>query len=338
MKKIIVLILIAMLCLAGCTAGSGTQTGTVFAMDTVITYTAYGAGGGLADYTEGIIENFENTFSVNIASSDVAKINSNSGSAVEVSAEVIEVIRTANEVSRRSGGAFDVTIYPLIRAWGFTGENTRVPSDIELLELLPLVDYTAVSVSGDTVGLELRMGIDLGGVAKGYIAQRICEAWQSEGITGGMVSVGGNIQVTGQKPDGTPWNIGIQDPFSPDDATALIGVLSIDSGAVVTSGDYRRYAVIDGVTYHHILNPFTGYPADSGVKSVSIICENGALADALSTALFVLGEEGAADYYWQYGGFDYIMVTTDGRVICTAGVAGRFEMNLRYAGVLSVLN
>ena len=166
--------------------------------------------------------------------------------------------------------------------------------------------------------------MDLGGIAKGYTSARVMEIFQEYGITSGMVSLGGNVQTLNTRPDGKPWQIGIQNPNGQQGS--LLAVLSVENKAVITSGGYERYFEEDGNTYIHILDPKTGYPADSGLVSVSVISENGMLADALSTSLYLMGEEQAAGYWLTHADeFDMILETEDGTLYVTEGISQEIQ-------------
>lgn len=336
MKRLIVFVLILSLTLLTACGGAQTVSGTVFAMDTVVSYTLCGPGELPEQQTAEALARYEALFSVTAEGSDVWHINHAVGPTA-VSDDVAAVLRTAGEVYRQSGGAFDISIWPVVQAWGFTTGENCVPSDEELAACLALVDGSRIRIDGGTVTLDAGMGIDLGGIAKGYIAQQIVAQWKQAGVTGGLLSVGGNIQLAGPKPDGSDWLLGVQDPFAADDPARFVGVLSLREGAVVTSGDYHRYFESGGVRYHHILDPRTGCPARSGLRSVTVLCQDGALADALSTALFVLGEQGAIAFCRQYGGFEMLLVTDDGRVLATPGADEHFTPDSAFAAQYTVL-
>ena len=214
-------------------------------------------------------------------------------------------------------------------ACGFTTDSFREPSQAELDALLAHAGMEHVHVSGDTVALDSGTQIDLGAIAKGYAADRVLDLYRQAGLERGWAALGGNVAALGCRPDGEPWEIGIQDPAQPDDGNAYAGLLYLEDACAVTSGSYQRYFEQDGRRYHHILDPATGAPADSGLLSVTVVADaaegSGAMCDALSTALFVMGEEQALDF-WRTGGLDFqlVLVTEDGRVVATAGLEGRF--------------
>ena len=193
-----------------------------------------------------------------------------------------------------------------------------------------------MAISGTTVTLDEGTQIDLGGIAKGYASDRVAAIFTEHKVPRGLVRLGGNILAWGDRPDGAGWRIGIQDPADPDNSEALAGVLELKDAFAVTSGSYQRYFEEDGKTYHHIIDPATGYPADSGLTSVTVVADrntgSGTLCDALSTALFVMGEEQALEY-WRSGAYDFqmVLVTEDGRVVATDGLKDCFEPLGEYA-------
>lgn len=308
------------LMLAGC--GPKAVQKEIFAMDTVMTLTAYGehAESGLNDAIAEI-NSAQRELDPELEGSAVWQINHAQGQPVQVSRFLYDMLQTAKEVYENSGSALDLTIYPAVKAWGFIDGQYAVPNSETLTELRPCVDFSAVSLweEHDTCFVQLPAGAQLsfGAVAKGGIAQQITQQFASVGVDSAIISLGGNVQIHGDKPGGSNWNIAVQDPNDPAGRLGILSVGTSTGGAVVTSGSYQRYFEQDGNIYHHILDPNTLSPADSGLVSVTIICQNGTLADCLSTALFVLGEEGAVDYWHSYGGFDMLLVTTDGRVLLT---------------------
>ena len=235
----------------------------------------------------------------------------------------------ALEICRRTDGALDLSIYPIVRAWGFTTGSYQVPDEEAIQSLLPLVDYTQIQYDAATgvVTLPEGMEIDLGSVAKGYAGQLAAQMLRNSGVESALLNLGGNVQTVGAKPDGSPWQIGIKDPQGED----AMMVLSVEDQAVVTSGGYERYFEQDGQTYWHIMDPSTGHPADSGLISVTIGGDEGVVCDGLSTALFVMGLEKAADLWAQSGDFEAVFVTASGEVYITEGLRDRFALTEQYA-------
>lgn len=336
MKRFSILIAALCLCLTGCGKQTTEATAQIFAMDTVMEIAAYGEHAEQAvKYTEKRIEELENRLSRTKADSLVSGLNRD-GSIRHLTYDYWNLIARAKEYRDATNGAFDITIAPVMDAWGFTGDSFRVPEQSELDTLLKKVNSDAIQMLGspsDSVTLGEGQAIDLGGIAKGYTSDWVEQTFRGDGIENGKISLGGNVFVLGTKPDGSDWRVGIKDPRN---ESGLAAILSLRDAYAITSGGYERYFEENGKTYHHIIDPSTGYPADSGLLSVTVVAAdngpdwagagNGAMCDAFSTALFVMGEEKALDF-WRNGGYDFdlVLVTEDGRVVITAGLADRFE-------------
>ena len=292
----------------------------VFAMDTYMTVTAYGENAEAAvDAAQAEIERLDALLSTGDAELNV------DGSA-ELSEDAGYLTERALELYQETDGAFDIAIYPVMEAWGFPTQNFQVPSQETLEQLLPLTDAGNIFYDKETrkisFGVE-GMKIDLGGIAKGYTSSRIMDIYKENGITSGLVNLGGNVQALGTKTDETKWKIAVQ---SPDDTEDYLGILSVQDKAVITSGGYERYFEQNGVTYHHIIDPKTGYPAESGLVSVTIVSSDGTLADGLSTSLFIMGEEKAAEFWREHKDeFDAILMSDDGTLYVTEGLENDFS-------------
>lgn len=314
--------------LTGCSGAPAQEpeTATFFAMDTAMDFTVYGDA-ALLDEAETLIGSLEEQVSVTDEHSDIYAIDhTGSGS---LSGNAAELMEQALELCRRTGGALDISVYPIVRAWGFTTGSYQVPDEETIQSLLPLVDYTQIQYDAATgvVTLPEGMEIDLGSVAKGYAGQLAAQMLREHGVQSALLNLGGNVQTVGTKPDGSPWQIGIKDPQGED----AMMVLSVEDQAVVTSGGYERYFEQDGQTYWHIIDPSTGHPADSGLLSVTIVGKQGIICDGLSTSLFVMGLEKAADLWAQSGDFEAVFVTASGEVYITEGLQDRFALTEQYA-------
>lgn len=338
MKRIAAAMLAAALMLGLTACGVKSTEKQFIAMDTVITFKADGKQAEKAlQAAEQQIYALEARLSRTRADSEVTKLNEN-GQA-EVSSTLRHLLLAAKDYCQLTDGTFDITIAPVCDAWGFTTENKQVPDDKTLTELLALVDSGKISVEERDGKAYAALGegqqIDLGGIAKGYVSDLMEGLYAEYEIERGTVSLGGNVYVKGTKADGSLWQVGIQDPKQPENG-ALAGMVGLSDAYAVTSGGYQRYFEQDGQVYHHIIDPATGYPADSGLTSVTIVADNesgnGTLCDALSTALFVMGEEKAIDF-WRSGvyDFDMVLVTEDGRVVASAGLADSFTPEGGYA-------
>ena len=327
-KHFISAMLSALLFLTGCSAESSPEPvqGTFFAMDTVMDFTIYGES-GLIDQSESLIASLESLVSVTDTGSELYAINQ-TGSGT-LTGKASSLMEQALEICRRTDGALDLSIYPIVRAWGFTTGSYQVPDEEAIQSLLPLVDYTQIQYDAATgvVTLPEGMEIDLGSVAKGYAGQLAAQMLRNSGVESALLNLGGNVQTVGAKPDGSPWQIGIKDPQGED----AMMVLSVEDQAVVTSGGYERYFEQDGQTYWHIMDPSTGHPADSGLLSVTIVGKQGIICDGLSTSLFVMGLEKAADLWAQSGDFEAVFVTASGEVYITEGLRDRFALTEQYA-------
>jgi FAD:protein FMN transferase len=223
--------------------------------------------------------------------SDVARINENSGlGAQKIHPDTFSLLKRSLEFSEQSGGAFDITVRPLTQLWGFGKKLNHVPDKDEIQKALPLVNYRDLLLDGKGCTAHLRkagQSIDLGGIAKGYAADEVRRILQEHGVINALINLGGNIVAMGRREDCTPWRIGVQNPLS--DRGEYIGTLEASDQTIVTSGSNEQFFIRDGVRYHHIIDPRTGYPAYSGLMSVTVVCSSSTDADALTTAIFVSG-------------------------------------------------
>ena len=312
------------------------ETRTVYAMDTVMNLTVYGgnAAAALESAEKELHTLDEAVLSRTAEGSELYALYASGGETVEYGADdaLPALIETALTISDATDGAFDPTLAPVLDAWGFTKDTHRVPSTDELTELLSHTGCGKVrfekTADGYAVTLLDGVQLDLGGIAKGYAADVLRAQLEEEGVTSATLDLGGDVFVMGSKPDGSGWRIAVKDPA---DTESYLGVVTAADKFIVTSGVYERYFEENGVRYHHILDPKTGSPAESGLVSVTVLCENGAWADALSTACFVLGPDGALalrdDLADEGTDFELILVTDDGRVLYTDGLADAFTPN-----------
>lgn len=310
-------LLCALLLLTGCTGADTPKVLSLFAMDTYMTLTAYGKDADEALSEAGrTINDLEQLLSRTREGSDVWQLNHNHTARLQ--AQTAALLHAALQYAADTDGAFDVTVAPLVEAWNITGETPRVPSEAELAALLPLVGSEHVHFSGALTTLDADCGVDLGGIAKGYASDQVAAVFAAHGIKSGAVSLGGNVYVCGSRPDGTPWRVAVKDPRGDGFACTL----ALRDAFAVTSGAYQRsFTAPDGTVYHHILNPATGAPALSDLLSVTVVCDQGTMADAYSTALFVMGQEGAEAFWRKADGFSMVLITADGRVRYTPDLA-----------------
>lgn len=296
-----------------------------FAMDTYMEFTAYGknAEEGLEKAIERV-EEMEKIFSVTNKDSEVYAVNHRRENTVQVSQRLMDMLEYTFKISKNTGGTFDISIYPILCAWGFTTSDYHIPSLQEITDLLKKTGYDKIQIdtNENKVMLQEGMEIDFGGIAKGYSSDEAVQALKECGVDSAILSLGGNIQALGSKPDGSAWNIAVKNP---DNTDSYMGILQVRDKAVITSGGYERFFEGDnGEIYWHILNPATGYPAKQGLISVTIIGKSGKECDALSTALFVKGLDGAIEYWKEYGGFEAIFVTEEREIYITEGISKTF--------------
>lgn len=326
-------IILAAVCMAAfcsCTFG-GTNEETAqktefFAMDTYMSVTAYGESAQKAiELAKDEVQRLDKLWSVADESSEIYAVNS--GGEVSVSGETAQLISFMLEMAKRTGGALEPTLYPVVKAWGFTGGENRVPSGDEIQELLKKVGYEKVSVSGNTVTIPSGVMLDTGAVGKGYASDKATEVLKENGVDSALIDLGGNIVLIGSKPDGKDWKIGVRDP----EGDGVVGVISASDCAIVTSGAYERNFTAGGVVYGHIIDPKSGAPVDNDILSVTVIASEGRLCDALSTALFVMGKDKAVEHWRTHKDFDMIMLCKDGQAYVTEGIADRFEADEKHS-------
>ncbi len=330
--KITALLICILLLLSACSSSPGKETAAMnksfFAMNTYNTITVYGdIPEDVLEMAEQELKNLESLWSVTDEYSEIYAINHANGVAVTVSDDTADLLKFALDMCRRTDGALDITVYPVLTAWGFTTGSYQIPSDEELEQKMQYVGFDKASLTGNTLTLLPGMEIDFGSVAKGYACDLITDNLKANGVTSGIISLGGNVQAIGFKPDGSDFKISVQHPDNGDS----LGILSLSDLSVVTSGAYERYFEgEDGKRYGHILDTHTGKPAESGLKSVTVIGKESRLCDALSTSLFVMGLDKSIDYWKSNGGFDMLLVTENGEIYLTEGLEERFELSKAY--------
>ena len=306
---------------------------TQLAMNTVCTVNAFGAGTSeLYDEVFARLDQIERTFSATIPTSEVSVINQAAGqSAVRVSCDVLDVISAAKAAADVSGDAFNFVAGPLIDLWGAHAKNKTVPTASEVEAAVRLCDLRDVELAGDAIYLaKTGMKINLGGIAKGFAADQVCAILRERGVKKAIVDLGGNVCVLGEKGRGQKWSVGIKDPQNPA-GQPLLRLEVLQDTSVVTSGSYERFYVAeDGKTYHHIFDCNTGYPADSGVLSATVVCASSMAADALSTAVFVLGAKRAFETrarFEQVAGEEVslVLVCEGGAVLASESLRGSLQ-------------
>lgn len=302
-----------------------------FRMGTVINQLAYGrhAKKAMNEVAKRIYE-IESLMTINAPGGEINILNDAAGKeAVRLSPETFKLLEKSINFSELSRGAFDVTIGPLVREWGIHTENPRILEENSISKLLPLVNYRDIHLFKEQLSAKLEKSgqvVDLGGIAKGYAGDEAIRIYKSHGISSAYINIGGNVVVLGNKPNGEPWRIAITNPRMMGQER-YIGAVDVKDNAVVTSGDYERYFEKDGIRYHHIIDPKTGEPADSGLISVTIIAKSSTDADALSTAAFVLGLDKGKQLIEIMANVEAIFVTKDKEIYTTDGLKNNFIFN-----------
>jgi FAD:protein FMN transferase len=323
--------LILFLVVTGCTPRTGPRRETQFLLGTTCTVQIHDSS-----YPEDVfrsvfdrVRDIQYRMTITGAESEIISVNRSAGrNPVEVSPDTLSVVRTGLEYSRASGGAFDITIGPVVQLWGIGTEDARVPEEAEIADAVSRVGYEDLEIRPDTNEIFLRkpgMVLDLGGIAKGYAVDEAVRIMTEAGIKHGLVDFGGDIRVIRTRPDGEFWRIGIQDPVNVDRGS-YIGVIRLEDTAVVTSGDYERFLDKDGTRYHHILDSETGAPARSSLRSVTVVADNATVADAVSTAVFVMGREAGLEFLNADDTLEGLVVTAEDEIYVTPGLRDRFTV------------
>lgn len=319
MKRIIACILMMFL-VCGCTQSAKPSTVQMFCMDTVMDIAIYGDNSEEAlQAVSDELYRIEALLDRKSDKSDIYKLNNHK----EVESETVKILEKLLKVSEKTDGAFDVTVAPVMDLWGFYDKNYSVPESDEIKNALKSVDYRNIVVKGDTISLLNNAKLDMGGAGKGYASDKAVEILEKYEIKSAILNLGGNVYAHGRRSDGKLWRVGIANPFDADGKEAL--TVDVEDKAVVTSGGYRRYFEENGKEYHHIINPATGYPVESDIKSVTVISGSGIYADAYSTALFVMGSEKAVDFL-KTSDIDAVIICNDKTVYYTDTISGEIHI------------
>ncbi|HHV62587.1 MAG TPA: FAD:protein FMN transferase [Firmicutes bacterium] len=299
-------------------------TETRFMMGTVVTMKAYGPGAAAA-VKEGFarVKELENKVSINIQASEISRVNDEAGlRPVRVSKDAFDIAQSALKYAALTSGKFDPTIGPVVKLWGIGTDHVRVPDPGILAAKRSLVNYKDVSLDSNQRSIMLKrrgMMLDFGGIAKGYAADEVARIFREKGVKSAYVDLGGNILVVGSRPDGRPWRIAIQDPRK--ERGFYVAVIQARDKSIVTSGDYERYFEVNGKRYHHIFDPATGWPSNSGIMSATIISDRSIDGDALSTSVFILGPEKGLELVNRLPGIEAVVITTDRRILVSKGLS-----------------
>ena len=316
------------------------------AMDTFMTIKSYGKNahkGNLLAKKE--IETLESILSTTNSASEIYKINQKSEESLKNQdtpcRQSFDLSKTAEELTSFSikmaeagDGAFNVFLYPVTKAWGFTKKEYKVPDDNHISSLLPLTDYKNASLSAGSLYIKSGMQLDFGGIGKGFAGDKAIEVLKESGITSAILDLGGNVQLLGSKPDGSDWNIGLRNPWE-SSAPPLLS-LKLSDSAIITSGGYERFFTSDdGKKYIHIFDSKTGRPVSSNIVSVTVICKEGRYGDALSTALFVMGKESAIEFWKTFSlcPFDFIMIFEDKSILYTKNLSEKINLLFEFSNV-----
>lgn len=300
-------------------------------MDTVITLKAYGKDVTVAlNAAADEIYRLDRLFSVTDPQSDISILNAGGNT---ISQDTASLLSTAYTLSQSTDGAYDFTVAPLMRLWGWYSDTCSVPTDDSIKETLASIGWNHVRLNDLNVSFRKKgMELDLGGIAKGYAANSVANLLKENGVESALLNLGGNICLIGSKPDDSPWVIGIDDPNRPN---SYLATVSVSDCSVVTSGSYIRNFTENGKQYHHILDPKTGYPVENDLTLVTVICKDNTLADGLSTALYVMGLEDAISF-WKNGTYDFqaVFVKTDGSILITQELEANFSCQSDYEVIL----
>ncbi len=327
LQSLLICITLMLPLLSGCGNSGEPLTKTGFCLNTVIEVTLYENGSeALLEECFSLVKTYEEYFSATIPDSDIAKINASGGAPVTVHDETAELLSIGIAYGELSGGRFDITIGSLSELWDISTkallkqtDASMIPDEAAIGRALSAVDYHAIQIDGNEVTLlNPDARIDLGGIAKGYIADRMKEFLNENGVTSGFINLGGNVLALGPKPDGSPYNIAIQRPFSAEGDA--IAVVKITDQTVVSSGVYERYFKADGRILHHILDTSTGYPYDNGLLGVTVITEDSVDGDALSTICFSLGLTDGMELIERTDGAEAVFITDDYTMHKSSGI------------------
>ncbi len=304
-------------------------TKSFYALGTINTLTIYeNKSENILDEAIERVTAIENKMSAFKEDSDIARVNQNAGfSEQPVSAETLFVVKKAVEAANQVPYSADITIRPLVNLWNTYLQKSQIPPLSDINQTLSLVNFKDIKINekNQTIGLTREhQSIDLGSIAKGYAADEVKMLFTKHRVKNALINLGGNILVMGNAPDGSPWKVGIQNPDK--EQGTYMGTIALNNKTVVTSGGYERFSVVEGKPYHHLLDPNTGYPSQSGIKSATIIAKHSIEADAFTTALFIMGIQKAKTFLESKPHLDAILLTDDNDVILTKRIAHQFNI------------
>lgn len=327
MKKLIPIFLI-LLTLTLCACSSTTYSESFYAMNTYMSITVNCPDSkNVVKEAKNTIVNLDKTLSAFNKTSDIYKLNEK-GSA-DISTETAGLLKDAVNYSKLTNGAFNPALLKVTKLWGFPDKKYRIPSDKELKEALDTAKPDKIDINGYKVSLNQEgMEVDLGAIAKGFASQKITDSFKSKGVNSALINLGGNVQTIGTKDGGNPWLVAIKHP---EPGKQYLGQLKVKDKAVVSSGQYERNFKKNGKTYGHILNPENGYPAQKGLLSTTVIYNDAVFADAMSTALYVMGEKDALKFWANSKeNFDIVFYSEKGEILVSEGAAESFSSDYKY--------
>lgn len=305
------------------------QSISFFSLDTFINLKAMGQNSEIAlNESKEFILNFEKLISPNSETSDIYKLNNNNGNSMQVSEQVYQLIEIAVEYAEVTNGIFDPTIASISNEWGIGTQNPKVPTQDKIDLILKTVSYNNIILLQDNfIQLENNATIELGAIAKGYIADKVYEIYQKYNVKSGIISLSGNVYLVGEKEIDTPWNVGITDPDNPSQQNIA---LKLNDISVVTAGGYERYFEKDGEIYHHIFDTKTGYPTNYDIKSVTVISKNSTLADVLSTTFFAMELDDTIAFLDNYD-IDVLIIDKNDNVFITDNIKNSVTLTSKYS-------
>ncbi len=324
-KKLTILLLSCFAGLASCSRSARAEDTSFTAMNTYMTVKSYGKGAAAAnERVRQEVERLESILSTTIESSDVYKINNSDVEEITVSAETAFLIERGADFYKMTGAAFNPALYPVIREWGFTTGEYKVPEAGRIQELLEFTDFSQVKMWDGNVTRPAGLQLDFGAIGKGYAGDKAIEILKNAGVESALLDFGGNIQVLGTKPDGSDWTVGIKNPWGGQPVAAV----KLRDACMITSGGYERFFIgEDEKKYIHIFDSKTGRPVENDLESVTIICREGIYGDALSTSLFVMGLDKAIDFWQQRGlDFDFVIITKDRGLVYSASLENSISL------------
>ncbi len=325
--KTITALFLILFFLFSCTNSSNMVTKSYIAMGTAcsVSINQKKVDRAIFDKIEDRLIDIENKMSIHREDSEVSNINKNGFShPVKVSADTYYVIKTGYYYSKLSNGVFDITVGPIVKLWNVTGENPKIPTEVEITSTLERVGYENILFDDETMSVSLKregVVIDLGAIAKGYAADEVKNILMEYGIKSAIINLGGNVFVMGEKEDGVKWRVGIQNPLK-DDNEYIVTIEASDE-TIVTSGGYERFFKSKGKVYHHIFDTKSGYPKENDILSVTVVTKSSIKADALSTTLFLFGSSDGLNFLKQFDGVDAIFITKDKSIIITDNIENR---------------